>query len=80
MARARRRSALEEFGGRVRARRLELGLSQEALGFDAGLHPTYVSGVERGVRNLGLRNMLAIAAALEVDPAELLRGLRPDRG
>ena len=68
----------EEFGGRVRARRLDRGLSQEKLGFGSGLHPTYISGVERGVRNVSLKNIVGIAAALKVDPAELTKGLRPD--
>ena len=68
---------LEEFGVRVRARRLERGLSQERLGFSSGLHPTYISGVERGVRNLSLRNIVAIATALKIDPGELVRGLKP---
>ncbi len=63
---------------RVRARRLERGLSQERLGFAAGLHPTYISGIERGVRNVSLRNIVAVAAALKTDPAELTKGLRPD--
>ena len=67
---------LEEFGGRVRARRLERGLSQERLGFSSGLHPTYISGVERGVRNLSLRNIVALVSALKIDPGELVRGLR----
>jgi transcriptional regulator with XRE-family HTH domain len=79
MPRAQRRSLLETFGERVRAARVGSGLSQEEVGFDAGLHPTYVSGIERGRRNVGLRNIVALAAALRVDPGELLEGLRPDR-
>ena len=67
------------FGGRVRHQRLQQGMSQEALGFAAGLHPTYVSGVERGVRNISLRNIVALAAALKVNPADLVDGLKPDR-
>jgi transcriptional regulator with XRE-family HTH domain len=54
-------------------------MSQEALGFAAGLHPTYVSGVERGVRNISLRNIVALASALRVNPGDLLDGLKPDR-
>ncbi len=72
---AARLDPLQAFGQCVRARRLKNGMSQEQLGFSAGLHPTYISGVERGVRNIGLRNLLALAKALEIDPATLVRGL-----
>jgi transcriptional regulator with XRE-family HTH domain len=63
-------------GKRVRALRAEAGLSQERLAHDCGLHPTYVSGIERGVRNPGVLNVLALARALGVDPSELLQGVR----
>jgi transcriptional regulator with XRE-family HTH domain len=48
-----------------------LGLSQEQLAERAGLHRTYVSSVERGQRNVGLDNILDLAAALEVPAARL---------
>ncbi len=70
-------AATRVFGERVRARRLELGKSQEQLADDCGLHWSYVGQVERGRRNLSLHNILKIAAALELDPADLVRGLRP---
>ncbi len=79
MARAQRRALLEEFGARVRDERTRLGLSQEGLGFKAAMHPTYISGIERGKRNVSLRNIVALAAALKIDPGELTGGLRPDR-
>jgi hypothetical protein len=41
------------------------------------MHFTYVSSVERGERNISLENIVRLAAALEVDPATLTRGLRP---
>ena len=65
------------FGERVRTRRLELGKSQEKLAADSGLHWTFVGQVERGQRNLSLHNILKLAELLEIDPAELVRGLRP---
>ena len=75
---ARQRTAVtEEFGRRVRARRLEIGLSQEALAERAGLHWTYVGSVERGERNIALRNIVLLAEALDVDCAVLVGGLRP---
>ena len=67
--------ATAEFGRRVRARRGELGLSQEALADVARLHWTFVGQVERGRRNLTLHNILKLAVALRVDPGELVRGI-----
>ncbi|MGH9109194.1 MAG: helix-turn-helix domain-containing protein [Acidimicrobiales bacterium] len=69
--------AARTFGDRVRARRAELGWSQERLAEEAGLHWTYVSSVERGERNISLRNILRLAHAMEVDPGFLVRELRP---
>ena len=71
------RSPKLAFGERVRARRLELGMSQEALGEVAGLHRTYVSSLERGHRNVALINIVRLAAALDVDPADLVGGIKP---
>jgi transcriptional regulator with XRE-family HTH domain len=70
-------SSLAVFGGRVRACRHDRGLSQEALGAASGLHWTFVGQVERGQRNLSLNNLLKLAAALDIDPGELVAGLRP---
>lgn len=63
------------FGDRVRARRRELGVSQEELGDLAGLHRTYVGHLERGEINPSLINILKVAAALDLDAADLIRGL-----
>lgn len=68
-------AATQTLGARVRARRQELGKSQERLAADSGLHWTFVGQVERGQRNLSLHNLLKLAEGLEVDPAELVRGL-----
>lgn len=65
----------EVFGNRVRARRHELGLSQEHLANEAKLHRTYIGSVERGERNVSLSNIVAIATALKLSPSELLRGV-----
>jgi transcriptional regulator with XRE-family HTH domain len=64
--------ALAEFGARVRARRNELGLSQEGLADQSGLHWTF-----GGQRNLSLHNLLKLAAALDIDPGELVKDLVP---
>lgn len=68
--------ALKTFGSRVRLRRTELGFSQEELAGVSGLHRTYIGSVERGERNISLANVIRIAAALELDPAELVKGIR----
>lgn len=62
---------LKKFGERVRALREQLGVSQEALAAEAGIHRTYMGGVERGERNLCLRNIIRLAKALGVHPREL---------
>ncbi len=52
--------------------RQDRGLSQEELAFESGLHRTYISGVERGVRNPTVLVLEEIAAALQVPAAKLL--------
>ncbi len=47
------------------------GLSQEELAFKAGVHRTYLSGIERGERNPSLKNITTIAKALEISLPEL---------
>ena len=48
------------------------GLSQEELGLQAGLHRTYVSGVERGIRNPTVVVLAKLAEPLGVEPWRLL--------
>jgi transcriptional regulator with XRE-family HTH domain len=69
--------ATRVLGERVRARRAQLGMSQEGLADVAGLHWTFVGQVERGRRNLSLHNLLKLAVALDIDPGRLVRGLTP---
>lgn len=59
---------MEERGGRR--------VSQERLAELSGLHRTYIGHVERGEVNVALYNIVRIAAALGVDPGELVRDLR----
>lgn len=66
-------SLLLFFGLAVRARREELALSQEELSFDSDLDRTYISGIERGVRNPTLQTMQRVAAALKVTLSTLVR-------
>jgi transcriptional regulator with XRE-family HTH domain len=59
-------------GLRIKALRLRQELTQEALGERAGLNYKYLGAIERGERNLSLKQLLKIAQALEVEPHELL--------
>jgi len=68
-------SYLRVFGNTVRQLRLQRGLSQEDLAASSGLHRTYVGGIERGERNIGLINILRLAAVLDIQPGELFRDL-----
>ncbi|MBI4827712.1 MAG: helix-turn-helix transcriptional regulator [Nitrospinae bacterium] len=70
---------LQRFGARVRAERERLGMSQEELADRAEMHRTYLGGVERGERNVGLLNVLLIARALGVAPAALLKDFTGSR-
>lgn len=54
-------------------RREALGISQEELSKRSGLHRTYISDVERGARNVSLKNMGRLSVALEVTPSVLMR-------
>lgn len=63
---------LQQFGNCVRIARTNLGISQEELAARAGLHRTYLGGVERGERNIGLLNIIRLAKALGVQPGVLL--------
>ena len=63
-------------GQNVRKFREERGISQEELAFDCGLHRTYISGVERGVRNPTVVVLEKIAKALKVASSRLLEERR----
>ncbi|MEW6493158.1 MAG: helix-turn-helix transcriptional regulator [Cyanobacteriota bacterium] len=56
----------------VRAKRSELGYSQEAFADKVGLHRTYIGSFERGERNLSLQNLVRIANALDLSLSSLL--------
>jgi transcriptional regulator with XRE-family HTH domain len=65
------RSVKSRFGSRLRQLRDERGYSQEELAERAGLHRNYVGGIERGERNVALENIVKLAKALSVTPADL---------
>ena len=60
------------FGLRLKSLRAEIGMSQEALAHEADLARSYVGEVETGKRNISLLNICKLAAALNVEPADLL--------
>ena len=62
-------------GQAVRRQRLKLGLTQEQLAETADLHWTYISGIERGVRNVSIVNLFHIAVALKIRVRDLVREL-----
>ena len=66
---------LKEFGNRVKQMRVSSGLSQERLAFITGLDRTYISGIERGLRNPSLVVIGRIAQTLETDLAGIFSGL-----
>jgi transcriptional regulator with XRE-family HTH domain len=59
------------FGKAIRRRRRELDLSQEELAEKSGLHRNYISGIENGERNPSLKNIVKLAAALEISVSDL---------
>lgn len=63
------------FGRSVAKHRRAKGLSQEALAEKADLDRTYLSDIERGVRNPGIKNVIVIAKALGISPSELMKGV-----
>ena len=66
---------LERFGQRVRELRVKRGWSQDQFAHECGLDRTYMGGIERGERNLALRNIERIANALGVTISHLMAGL-----
>jgi transcriptional regulator with XRE-family HTH domain len=62
-------------GQAIRKVRLARGLTQEQLAEKADLHWTYVSGIERGVRNVSIMNLFNIAVALQVRVRRLVKDL-----
>ena len=64
---------LRAFGQALRARREALDLSQEELGFRSDVHRTYISELERGVKNPSLTTLQKLAAALKITKTALVR-------
>lgn len=67
-----RLSAQQKLGKKINALRTDAELSQERLGEITGLDRTYISGIERGVRNPSLKNIEKLAKALGVKVSDLI--------
>ncbi|WP_309088745.1 helix-turn-helix transcriptional regulator [Phenylobacterium sp.] len=65
-------------GWNVRARRRQLGISQEELAYEAGMKRSYLSDLERGTRNPSVRAVERLAIALKVPPGDLLAAPAPE--
>jgi transcriptional regulator with XRE-family HTH domain len=63
------------FGKAVREHRTALKWSQEQLAEAAGLHWTYIGGIERGERNVSLLNIVKVSRALKLSVSILVKGL-----
>tara|TARA_R110002049_G_scaffold119431_3_gene273688 strand:- start:1244 stop:1465 length:222 start_codon:yes stop_codon:yes gene_type:complete len=72
---AKRADILKRFGTRVRELRKEQGYSQENFAYACELDRTYMGGIERGQRNVALRNIERIADTLGISVAELMDGV-----
>ena len=70
-----RDTVLAALGQNVRQRRETRGLTQEKLAEKSGLDPAYISGIERGLRNPGIRNVARLAKALGFRTSELCEGV-----
>jgi transcriptional regulator with XRE-family HTH domain len=58
---------------RVKALRMDLGISQETMALEAGIDRTYASQIERGISNPSLRVICSLAEVLKVEPTDLLK-------
>jgi transcriptional regulator with XRE-family HTH domain len=67
---------LKIFGERVKELRQDKKLSQEALAELSGLHRTYIGMVERGERNISLKNIEKISKALEINIQNIFREMK----
>jgi transcriptional regulator with XRE-family HTH domain len=70
-----RTNSQQKLGKAVKTLRLKLGLSQEDLAELTKLDRTYISGIERGIRNPSLKNIEKMAKALGVKISDLTQSL-----
>lgn len=63
----------------MRKRRHTIGFSQEDLGFECGLHRTYIGSIERGETNITLENIAVLAITLRCEASDLIPSLKSIR-
>ncbi len=63
----------KQLGKKLRELRKKSNLSQEELGFRAGIHRTYIGAIERGEQNISVDNIHKLAKALKVSVSELFK-------
>ena len=60
-------------GANLKRLRTAKGWSQEDYAFEAGIHGTYISDIERGARNPTIEILVKLATPLGIEPADLIR-------
>lgn len=70
-----KKNLLKRFGNKVKLKRAELKLSQEELAYKCGFDRTYISLVERGLRNTSLSNLSILAKGLNTTISSLTKDL-----
>lgn len=63
----------EKFGTVLRSIRESKGLSQEKLAEFSDLHRTYIGSIERGERNISLKNIMIVCEALSISPSDFFK-------
>jgi len=62
-----------KFGAVLKSVRVSRGISQEKLAFEVDLHRTYIGSVERGERNISLKNINLICNALKISLSDFFK-------
>ena len=73
MARRKKQTLEATFGQVLREFRNEAGISQEKLAMECDLDRTYISMLERGLRQPSLKTIFALAKALHTDPSKIIK-------
>ena len=70
----------KQFGRVLKKLRMEKGVSQEEFALNIGLHRTYISQLERGLKSPSLRTMEKICAELDVTLVEFMQHMEHGKG